>query len=81
MHDIKPTVASQAGKRRLGKGFSPDELKEAGINATDARKLRIPVDRKRRSSREENIETLKAHMEKAPAKKAPASAKEKKSKA
>jgi large subunit ribosomal protein L13e len=64
LHHIKPMIVSQTGKRRSGKGFSPDEIKEAGLNNGDVRKLGIPVDRKRRTSREENIETLKAHSEK-----------------
>jgi len=65
MHLIRPTIISQTGKRRPGKGFSPDEIKEAGLDAGSARKLGIPVDRKRKTSREENIEALKACSEKA----------------
>jgi len=57
----------QNGKQRMGKGFSPDEIKQAGINATDARKLGIPIDRKRKTAHQENINTLKAHAEKAKA--------------
>ena len=88
MHHIKPAITAQSGKARLGKGFSPDELKEAGLNAGDARDLKIPIDRKRRSSHEENIEALKSHYEKAQAAKPakpkaaakPAKPKEKKAK-
>jgi ribosomal protein L13E len=83
MHHIKPIITAQKGKRRLGKGFSPDEIKEAGLNAGDARRLCIPIDRKRKTSHEENIEALKAHTENVPAKTAApkaAAAKEKKSK-
>lgn len=68
MHHVKPAVTSQTGKRRLGRGFSPDELKEAGLTAADARTLRLPVDRKRRTSHEENVDALKAHLEKPKAK-------------
>jgi len=81
MHHIKPMITAQSGKRRQGKGFSPDEIKEAGLNAGDARRLCIPVDRKRKTSHEDNIEALKACTEKAPAKKKPVAAKPKKSKA
>jgi ribosomal protein L13E len=81
MHHIKATVTSQSGKRRNGKGFSPDELKEAGLNAADARNLRIPVDRKRKSSHEENIEALKTHYEKDQTAETKASAKKKTAKA
>ncbi len=69
MHHIKPVIVAQSGKERKGRGFSPDELKEAGMTAADARSLKIPVDRKRRTSHEENVETLKAHFEKAQAEK------------
>ena len=65
MHHIRPVIISQTGKRRPGKGFSPDEIKEAGLDAGSARKLGIPVDRKRRTSREENVESLKACSKKA----------------
>lgn len=64
MHHIKAAITAQSGKPRLGKGFSPDELKEAGIDNGDARRLKIPVDRKRRSSHEDNIVALKGHFEK-----------------
>ncbi len=80
MHHIKPMITAQSGKRRQGKGFSPDEIKEAGLNAGDARQLKIPVDRKRRTSHEDNIEALKAHMEKTPVKAAPKPAVAKKEK-
>ena len=65
MHHIKPVITAQSGKRRPGKGFSPDELKESGLTAADARLLKVPVDRKRRSSHVENVEALKGHFEKA----------------
>jgi ribosomal protein L13E len=67
MHHIKPIITAQGGKPRQGKGFSPDELKEAGMNAGDARRLKIPVDRKRHSMHDENVATLKSHFEKKPA--------------
>jgi large subunit ribosomal protein L13e len=76
MRQLKPIVHCQTGKERMGKGFSPDELKEAGLTAVDAAKLGISVDRKRKTSREENIETLKAQLVKAPKK--PAAAKKEK---
>ncbi len=83
MHQIKPVITCQTGKMRPGKGFSPDEIKEAGISAGDARVHCIPVDRKRHTSHEENIEALKIYIEKAPMKTGPktvAVAKEKKPK-
>ena len=71
MHHIKPVIIKQNGNRRPGKGFSPDEIKEAGLDAGSARTMCVPIDRKRRTSHEENIEVLKAHMEKSPLKPTP----------
>jgi ribosomal protein L13E len=64
MHHIKPIITAHGGKPRPGKGFSPDELKEAGLTAADARQLAIPVDRKRHSCHDENIQALQSHFEK-----------------
>ena len=82
MHHIKPFITCQTGKRRLGKGFSPDEIKEAGITVKEAREIGMPVDFKRKTSHEENIKNLKVHAEKAQAavKPKPAQKKEKKPK-
>ncbi len=76
MPDLKPVVTSQSGRERKGKGFSPDEIKDAGLKVADARKLKISVDRKRKTKHEENVEALKHHAEKTPV----AKPKEKKSK-
>ncbi len=62
MHHITPIVENSTGKMRLGKGFSPDELKEAGVTMLQARQMAIRVDRKRRTCREENIQTLQSHL-------------------
>jgi large subunit ribosomal protein L13e len=53
-----PIVISK-GKRRKGKGFSLPELKEAGINLQEAKKLGIYVDKRRKSVYEENVEYLR----------------------
>lgn len=49
---------------RKGKGFSRSELKEAGLNITCALKARIPIDTRRSTQYEENVTTLRAHVEK-----------------
>ena len=64
MHHINPVITKQNGKQRPGRGFSPDEIKEAGLNAADAKKIGFRIDRKRKTSHEENVNTLKAHAEK-----------------
>ncbi len=64
MHHITPIVINQTGRKRRGRGFSPSELKEAGLNSADAKKLGVRIDRKRKTAHEENIKTLKAYVEK-----------------
>ena len=58
---ITPIVES-GDRVREGKGFSLAELKEAELTAGNAKKMGIPVDTKRGTSHEENIETLKEFL-------------------
>lgn len=67
MHHIKPLVIKPDGRKKAGKGFSPDEIQEAGLTVADTRKLRIPIDWRRKSCHDENIDSLKSHFENAPA--------------
>lgn len=67
MHHIKPQILNQKGKQRSGRGFSLEELKKAGLNTAEAKKLEIPVDKRRKTAYDQNIKTLKAFAEKAKA--------------
>ena len=67
MHHIKAIVTKQNGKKSTSRGFSLTELKNAGLTKQDAKKIGIPLDIKRKSAHDENVETLKAHAEKAKA--------------
>ncbi|MEM4643079.1 MAG: ribosomal protein L13e [Candidatus Bathyarchaeia archaeon] len=58
MKGVKPLVFKKGGQKRFGKGFSLNELKAAGITATEARKLGIPIDVRRKTAHEENIRIL-----------------------
>lgn len=61
---ITPIV--ETGDRvREGKGFSLPELKAVELSAGNAKKMGIPVDTKRKSSHDENIETLKEFIKEA----------------
>jgi ribosomal protein L13E len=64
MQHIKPLVQKADGKQRVGKGFSHEELKKAGLNKADAKKLEIRVDPRRKTAHEANVSELKALAEK-----------------
>jgi large subunit ribosomal protein L13e len=68
MHHIKAIITKQNGKPSQSRGFSLSELKSAGLNKQDAKKIGIPLDVKRKSSHDQNIATLKAHAQDAKAK-------------
>jgi len=59
--EVKAIIHVPSTKRRFrkGRGFSISEIKEAGLSFQEAKRLGIPVDRRRRSAWEENIRTLK----------------------
>jgi ribosomal protein L13E len=67
MHHIKAVITKHNKKQSTGRGFSPTELKNAGVNVQQARQIGLPVDVKRKSAHDENIATIKAHAEKAKA--------------
>jgi large subunit ribosomal protein L13e len=61
---ISPII--QRGNRaREGKGFSKEELKETGLSPGEAKRLGIPVDTRRKTSYEDNVETLKEYLKEA----------------
>ena len=64
MHHIKPQILKPCGKQRSGRGFSREELKKAGLNKAKAKKLGIPVDSKRKTLHDQNVETMRAYAEK-----------------
>ncbi|MHA1237872.1 MAG: ribosomal protein L13e [Candidatus Odinarchaeia archaeon] len=85
MEKIYPEVYHPKNKlkKRKGRGFSLSELKEAGLTVDIAKRLGIPIDRRRRTLHPENVELLKDYvMEEQisakPAKKAPVKEKKKK---
>ena len=59
MMPTRPKVFKKGGKQRDGRGFSREELKKAGLSFKDALKLSIPIDLKRRTAHEENVEVIK----------------------
>ena len=65
MEKITATVTKRSGRKSTSRGFSLTELKKAGLTKQDAKQMGIPLDVKRKSAHDENVETLKAHAEKA----------------
>jgi len=67
MHHIKPKILKPDGKQRSGRGFSRDEVGKAGLSAVEAARLGLPVDFRRKTVHDENVEAVKAYVEKAKA--------------
>jgi len=63
MHHIKPKILTPSGKQRSGRGFSREELKKAGLNKAEAKKLELPIDWRRQTAHDQNVEALKAFTE------------------
>ena len=59
---ITPIIES-GDRVREGKGFSKEELGKAELTLGEAKRLGIPVDSRRKSSHDENVETLKEFLE------------------
>jgi len=58
MHNVKPSIKRPHGKTKNGKGFSPGEIAKAGITCFQAKQMGIPIDFRRKSAHESNIEAL-----------------------
>lgn len=55
----KRPVVKTGTKMREGKGFSQEELKQAGLTLMDAKRIGIYVDLRRKSAHAQNVEYLK----------------------
>ena len=71
MHHIKPQILKPNGKQRKGRGFSPEELKKAGLNLQEARRIELPIDFRRRTAHDENVEAVKTYAAHVKAKQKP----------
>ena len=76
----RPKILRKSGKKRQGKGFSSEELKKAGLSLSEAVRLHIPVDPRRKTTHEENVEAVKAFLDKKKAAKPKAKKPKRKSK-
>lgn len=60
---IRPDIrAPRTGQKRRGRGFTKQELQDAGITPADARWMAIPIDNRRSTSYPENVAILKEYM-------------------
>jgi ribosomal protein L13E len=64
MHHIKPQILKPNEKKRVGRGFSRGEVQKAGVNLAVARAIELPVDMRRRTAHDENIEAIKTYAAK-----------------
>ncbi|HDM89239.1 MAG TPA: DUF4332 domain-containing protein [Candidatus Bathyarchaeota archaeon] len=55
-------IVKRKRRIRVGKGFSRDELKAVGLSVKQALKMGIPVDVRRSTMHEENVETLSSFL-------------------
>jgi len=53
------TVEKKLGRTRTGRGFSREELIEAGFDFRQALVLQLPVDPRRKRRQDRNVKTLK----------------------
>ena len=65
MHHIKAIILKPDGKQRAGRGFSTEELTKADLTIGDARRMEIPLDLRRKTAHDENVEIVKAYAKKA----------------
>jgi large subunit ribosomal protein L13e len=79
MRHVKPKILKPNGKQRSGRGFSPEELKKACLNPTEAARIGLPTDFRRKTVHDENVEVVKAYMEKKKAEAKPETKKKPKS--
>jgi ribosomal protein L13E len=59
---ITAVVFKKDGKPKEGRGFSKEELNKSALGFRKALRLGIPVDLKRNTLHEENVEALKEHL-------------------
>jgi ribosomal protein L13E len=58
------TVAKKFGRTRRARGFSRGELREVELDFQRALKLRLPIDKMRKTKRAENVKALKQFLRK-----------------
>jgi len=62
MRGAEPKVFKKGGKQRYGRGFSVGELEKAGLHSMEAMKAGLPVDFRRRTAHEGNVEAVRSFL-------------------
>jgi len=62
MKEVEPFVLTRKSKKRVGKGFSLGELKEAKLSLEEAKKLGLRIDKRRKSLHAENVKALRDYL-------------------
>ncbi|MGQ9551981.1 MAG: ribosomal protein L13e [Candidatus Bathycorpusculaceae bacterium] len=62
MRGAEPKVFKKDGKQRYGRGFSLEELEKAGLRPMEAMKAGLPVDFRRRTAHEDNVEAVRSFL-------------------
>jgi ribosomal protein L13E len=61
---VQAVVERKRGKTRRGRGFSRSELQEVKLDFAKALKLRLPIDKRRKTKLDENVKALKQFAQK-----------------
>jgi hypothetical protein len=57
-----PTIVRRIHRLKKARGFSVGELREAGLNLTQARSMKVRTDERRSSVHAKNVEALKTFL-------------------
>lgn len=60
---LRAKVFKDADNQRSGKGFSISEMRKAGSSVAEAVRFGIPVDPRRRTAHDENVEAARKAVE------------------
>lgn len=58
----RPVTQKKTGGKREGRGFSRGELKQVGVSPRHALRAKLPIDLRRRTIHEENVQLLTQHL-------------------
>jgi ribosomal protein L13E len=60
-HHIKPVIVKPDANNAAVEDSALKNLKKAGLNPAEARKLEIPVEKRRKTAHDQSVEVIKAY--------------------